>query len=320
MVFINAMDVPSRSPARHGRRYSWGRAAFSRSRGQLPSVILALAFSVCSLELHGGEVLSTNSSKTVRVEQSDDGIFIVQGNNESQRAKLPGEGLSLPDEFHISPDGQWIFGLRHVGSGLRAGDLFQLTSPTKVEPRRNFDELAWTNAAKLGAVKSNFSADGVYAMAFFCGWSTDSKRLLIGLRGGEEKRSMREGFVYFNTRTKTFEFTDYLRKLAKATSPALSCAEPVEPLPAAKELASRLAILDQRLNQAYKERSAKLDKDRTLRLRDTQRDWLKQRDEGLTLYLSLVPAAEKERRRLQYLGDVTAARLDDFDRPLDEDL
>ena len=45
-------------------------------------------------------------------------------------------------------------------------------------------------------------------------------------------------------------------------------------------------------------------------LRDQQREWLKHRDAGLKLYLSLAKPSEKERRQLQYLGDVTAARLE----------
>ena len=44
-------------------------------------------------------------------------------------------------------------------------------------------------------------------------------------------------------------------------------------------------------------------------LRSTQKDWIKHRDEGLKLYLSLYPKAEREARRLQFLGDVTAARI-----------
>ena len=45
-------------------------------------------------------------------------------------------------------------------------------------------------------------------------------------------------------------------------------------------------------------------------LRQSQRSWIKHRDEGANLYVSLFPAAERERRRLQFLGDVTAARIE----------
>jgi uncharacterized protein YecT (DUF1311 family) len=45
-------------------------------------------------------------------------------------------------------------------------------------------------------------------------------------------------------------------------------------------------------------------------LREAQRTWIKHRDEGAKFYVSLFPEAEKERRRLQFLCDVTAARID----------
>jgi hypothetical protein len=40
---------------------------------------------------------------------------------------------------------------------------------------------------------------------------------------------------------------------------------------------------------------------------------VRRRDEGLKFYLALTPPAEKDQRRLQFLGDVTAAQIDYFD-------
>jgi uncharacterized protein YecT (DUF1311 family) len=299
------------------------RAGFVNCAHWLPAALVAMALVLSPAKVRAGDILYINPAKTVRIEQADDGIYAVRVKNENQRAKLPTAGgdESAPDEFHISPDGAWLYALRHLGSGLRAGDLFELASPTRVVSQAGFNELAWKNAVKLHAVPRNFSAAGEYAMAAFYGWSLDSKRLLISVRGGEEKRSMREGFLYFNLQSKTFEQTDYLRKLTKsAANGLLGCAEPVDPLPSKDELAARFEALDQHLNQAYKERLAKLEKDRATNLRDAQRTWLKQRDDGLKLYLSLVPAAEQEKRRYQFLGDVTASRLDDFTRPIEQDL
>ncbi len=81
----------------------------------------------------------------------------------------------------------------------------------------------------------------------------------------------------------------------------------------------RYVRLDQQLNKAYKERIAAVEKDRVLNLRESQHQWIKDRDSGLALYVADVPAAEKELRTLEYLGDVTSMRLDQFNRPLDED-
>jgi Uncharacterized protein conserved in bacteria len=163
---------------------------------------------------------------------------------------------------------------------------------------------------KLGALKRDYSAEGVYAMTLFGGWSADSGRLLVQLRGGDEKRDMRSGFFYFNTRTNDFETTDYARKLSKTKLTALTCAEPVDPLPAEPELKKRFDALDEQLNRKYAEVLAKIERDRVALVREAQRDWLKQRDVGEKFYVSLFPVAEKPRRRLQFLADVTAARIE----------
>jgi hypothetical protein len=51
------------------------------------------------------------------------------------------------------------------------------------------------------------------------------------------------------------------------------------------------------------------ERDRIPVVRDTQGDWVKHR-EGAKFYVSLFPVAEKEQRRLQFLCDVTAARIE----------
>ena len=55
---------------------------------------------------------------------------------------------------------------------------------------------------------------------------------------------------------------------------------------------------------------AKADKETVSDLRRSQRDWLKARDAGLQVYLVTFPSAEKERRRLQFLIDVTRAEAE----------
>ena len=121
---------------------------------------------------------------------------------------------------------------------------------------------------------------------------------------------MRSGLLYFNTRTKKFELTDYLRKLNKAKSAALACAEPVDSLPAEADLKKRLDTLDAQLNKKYAEVIAQTVKDGISLVREGERNWIKHRDEGVKLYVSLFPTTEKEQRRLQFLGDATAARIE----------
>ena len=86
--------------------------------------------------------------------------------------------------------------------------------------------------------------------------------------------------------------------------------EPFDPLPGEADLKTRLDGLDRQLNKKYNEVIAQSEKDRMSLVREGQRKWIKHRDEGAKLYVSLFPPAERERRRLQFLGDVTAARID----------
>jgi uncharacterized protein YecT (DUF1311 family) len=270
------------------------------------------------------EVLAASPSGAFRIESrfpdqsADDAtadIWVVSTKDSAQRAKLPKQSADSPtdDEFHFSPNEEWLFGSRHVGSGLRYGNIYHLMSPLRIEAvgdPGSFNDLVWKEAVKFGALKRDYGAMGFYAMTAFGNWSLDSSRLLIRLCGGEEKRNMVCGFLYFNTRTNEFEVTDYSRKLSKAKPEPLACAEPIEPLPSEAELKKRFDALDQQLNKKYAEVLAKTEKDRVSVVREGQRDWLKQRDAGEKLYLALFPAAEKSRRRLQFLSDVNAARID----------
>ncbi len=198
---------------------------------------------------------------------------------------------AYPDEFHFSPNDEWIFSPYHVGSCLRDAVLYHRINPTKTDILDKFTGLAWQSAG------------------FEC-WSIDSARLLIELLGDEDKREMQQRYLYFNTRKQQFELSDYLRKLNKSRSEKLVCAEPVDPLPDEAELKTKFDALDQQLNKRYAEVLAKAVKDRVSLVREAQRTWIKHRDDGAKFYVSLFPAAEKERRRLQFLCDVTAARID----------
>jgi len=270
------------------------------------------------------EVLGTSPSGAFRVEskfpetsatEETADIWLVSTKDPVQRAKLPKQSADSPtdDEFHFSPNEEWLFGLRHVGSGLRFGNIYHLLKPLRIEvvgKEGHFDDLVWEQGVKLKALKQNYSADGVYAMTAFGNWSIDSSRLLIRLCGGEKKGSMLCGFLYFNTRANTFEVTDYSRKLNKPKAGPLTCAEPVDPLPPEAELMQRFDTLDRELNKKYPEVLAKAEKDRVPLLREAQRNWLKKRDAGERIYVESFPPTEKSQRRLQYLGDVTAARID----------
>src|SRR6266542_4145666 len=162
-------------------------------------------------------------------------------------------------------------------------------------------------AARLGAVKRNYAAEGLAPQMSFGGWSMDSSRLLLKLEGAVQQLVPPFGYVYVNTRTRRFELTNYLRKINKAQTPALVCAEPVDQLPDESDWRARFAKLDRELNATY---AAVLTKDVNKQfIPGAQRIWLKHRDEGAKIYSSVFPQRERESRRLQFLCDVTAIRI-----------
>jgi uncharacterized protein YecT (DUF1311 family) len=277
--------------------------------------LLAIVGWAFSLGAQDQAELLYTSTTGLRVEQNGTDFWVTF--SDGKRLKLPvtlpddpEEVGNLPSEFHASPNEEWIWAAHHIGSCLRGSELFHRTGPDRIDQIEQFDEHAWVNAVKLGLFAKNFSAEGQCNMVEFDAWSGDSARLLFTLRGGEDKREMKDRGIYFNTRTQNFELTDYVRKVNKTKTEMIKCAEPVDPLPAESELKKRFDSLDQKLNAKYAEVLAKTDKERVSVVRESQRDWLKQRDAGEKLYVSLFPASEKARRRLQFLADVTAARID----------
>src|SRR5438046_3365767 len=266
------------------------------------------------------EVLYTSPDGAVRIERNGEKAWVTSNNDPAQRAELPPlEGISpFDDEFHASPNDEWLFGVRSMAHGFSNGDLFHRVDPKHIkiaptEKDQSFNDLVWPYCVKQGALTANYSAeeDGAdTGLTDFMAWSFDSSRLLVQLRGGDRHKALHACYVYFNTRTGTFEMTDYLRKLNKTKSSGLACAEPTDPIPSEADLKTRLDTLDRQLNKKYADVIAQSEKDRVSLVREAQRKWIKHRDEGAKLYASLFPPAERELRRLQFLGDVTAARID----------
>src|SRR3954465_6500075 len=77
------------------------------------------------------EILYTSPSGAFRVEfnpaegagtdEATGDVWVVSTTDPTQRARLPKQSADSPtdDEFNFSPNEEWLFGLRHVGSGLR---------------------------------------------------------------------------------------------------------------------------------------------------------------------------------------------------------
>src|SRR6266496_292787 len=281
---------------------------------------LVIGFSATGNTEEKPEVLYTSPDGAIRIERSGEAAWMISTKDPTQRAEMPRlEGISsVDDECHAAPNEEWIFGTRKMAHGCSNGDLFHRVDPQHVEiaptqEDQSFNDRVWPYCVKQGALKANYSAeeDGAdTGLTDFVAWSFDSSRLLVQLRGGDRHRPLHACYVYFNTRTRTFEMTDYLRKLNKTKSSGLACAEPTDPIPSEADLKTRLDALDRQLNKKYADVIAQSEKDRVSLVREAQRNWIKHRDEGARFYVSLFPEAEKERRRLQLLGDVTAARIE----------
>src|SRR5881392_1653068 len=283
------------------------------------SVLFLVTFPATGNAEEQKEVLYTSPSGGLRIERNGQKAWVISTKNPDHRVELPPlEGISpFDDEFHASPNDEWLFGVRSMAHGFSNGDLFHRLDPQHIEiaptqKDQSFNDLVWPYCVKQGALKANYSAEEDSAdtgLTDFVAWSFDSSRLLVQLRGGDRHKTLHSCYVYFNTRTNRFEMTDYLRKLNKSKSAVAACAEPTDPLPGEAELKVRLDALDQQLNKMYGEVLAHAGEGVPL-VREGQHKWIKHRDEGARLYVSLFPEAERERRRLQFLGDVAAARIE----------
>ena len=270
------------------------------------------------------EVLKTSPSGRFRVIQDGDEFWIVTSADENQRTKMHSAELVIPEEFRFSPDEKWLYVELHHGSCMSGADLYRKRDskaggPNEAGPFQpiepSLEHAAWADALKQRLFAKNFADEGLCAMVRFGGWSDDSGRLLLIIRGGEERRETVGRYLYYNTRTSQLELTPYLRKINAASAKSheinvLACAEPVDPFPDEATLKQRYAAVDNKLNQSYHKLIAEAEnegKETVAELRRSQREWLKARDAGLKVYEAAFSPGEKERRRLQFLIDVSQA-------------
>ena len=273
------------------------------------------------------QVRKTSPSGTFRVVQNGEEFWIVTAADENQRTKMHSAELVIPEEFRFSPDEKWLYVELHHGSCMSGADLYgrsdsKVAGPNDVGPfqpiKPSLEDGAWAEALKQRLFTKNFADEGACAMVRFGGCSDDSGRLLLIIRGGEERRETVGRYLYYNTRTSGFELTPYLRKVNAASAKShemnvLACPEPVDPLPDEATLKQRYTAVDKKLNENYKKLIAeaeKEDKETVAELRRSQQEWLKARDAGLKIYLAAFSPAEKERRRLQFLIDVSQAEAE----------
>jgi hypothetical protein len=258
-------------------------------------------------------------------------VFVVMKSS-GERAPLPDATYEDRTECMIiygaSPDEKWIF--RTESWRHHAVQDRQLYHHEKGAKFAYFKDKEWfTNEAVAYAIKAGgFKKTDFYGRrgpsdeedhfgADLRDWSPDSARLLLSIIGEADYRdeAPRRWYVYFNTRTDGFELTPYLRALNKLTAEdstenTTPCAEPIDALPPEPELKKRAKKADKELKEwfAYREAHPK-GEEKAEDWQDTEKEWIKARDKGLKLYLEFAPEKDREKRRLQFLGDTAAVRL-----------
>ncbi len=256
-------------------------------------------------------------------------VFVVEKSS-GQRAPLPDASYEDRTEctviYGASPDEKWIFrseSWRH--HGVQDRQLYHHENGAKFayfKDKEWFAKAIIAYASKVGGFKKAdfYTQRGKdvfedHLNADLRDWSPDSARLLLSLSGDYSETAPQRWYVYFNTRTSGFELTPYLRALNKLTKEdhtenAIPCAEPINALPPEAELRTRAEKADRDLKEWFANRKARLKENETVEdWQNTEKEWVKARDEGLKLYLQFAPKKDREQRRLQFLGDVAAVRL-----------
>lgn len=267
------------------------------------------------------EILYRSPRGNYRIQASVDGaaLWIVPKKDPKRRKLLPGADPDdrSPEEFNASPDETWLFDNREDELYRDAGDL----AFSAFNGKRGF----WKKALGYAAKEFHFRRDDITGGA--AGWSFDSARLLINFSA-----SLHSRVAYFNTRSKTFEQTPYLRMVntklntekpyeafpevafaGERLGSYVVFAEPIDPPPSEEILKTRFVALDQELKSLREKVLADLatrEKSSIVEFRRSYSDkWNKARDEAVQLYLPFAPEAEKESRKLQFLCDITQREL-----------
>jgi len=114
------------------------------------SVLFLVTFPATGNAEEQKEVLYTSPSGGLRIERNGEKAWVISTKNPDQRTELPPlEGISpFDDEFHASPNEEWIFGTRKMAHGFSNGDLFHRVDPQHVEiaptqEDQSFNDRVW---------------------------------------------------------------------------------------------------------------------------------------------------------------------------------
>jgi hypothetical protein len=274
------------------------------------------------------KVLYQSAGGSYQIQASADGtaLWVVAANDPSRRKPLLGADPDnrSPDEFSGSPDETWLFDNRQHELYRNVGELaFSVF---------NRKQWLWKNALDYESKEFHLPRKDLEGDS--AGWSCDSARLLINFGVATPQHRL----VYFNTRTKAFEQTPYLRMVNAKLNMAkpwdafpnvtfagehlsryLVFAEPIDPPPSEAILKTRFTALDQEMNTIRQKQLADLasskDSSITEFRRKTNDEWNEARDKAVQLYLPFASKDEQEIQKLQFLCDVTQKEVNGLKQP-----
>ncbi len=266
------------------------------------------------------EVVYKSPKGTYKIQSSrhHETDWIVSVKDPSDFKVLP-EGIVGMDAA-ASPDEKWLF---------YSGELYRKGVGLKFIP---FKGTHWLQKNAVADAAKRFHFARVDIVTSSGRWSCDSGRVLLEIFRTHENEEA-ERYVYFNVRTNAFEETPYLQMvnatLAQYTGAArferypspnnsrslkhMVFAEPLDPLPPETELRSRFESLDSRMNELHKKSLLSSHADTADIVRNAQQKWDQARAEAIRLYLPFGPKDGQERYRLQFLCDLTAEGLRQFE-------
>jgi uncharacterized protein YecT (DUF1311 family) len=266
------------------------------------------------------------------VRKSDGAIWVVPAKSESEHVVLPAAQIDVrateerdsvqhEPRCFISPDERWIFVQIDIDDDNTNGILYQRTkNPSdggklpqyQAAIAEAFDHAATKFASKDLSLDTgaNGIAPGGWQSLYFCAWSADSARLLLGLTGtaskpketAEDGSAQNESSVsilcYFNTQTDAFEVTDRLRKANSASAKsrpdrndpnaaeagAVLSAESVGQESQEPSVADRFKQADTALNDVYKKLLTSLSPAAKTQFQDEERAWLIERDTSAAVH------------------------------------
>jgi hypothetical protein len=289
------------------------------------------------------KIESETKSPPPGIEGTDVADIVVSITDPKIREPLNDHPETTHVSYCISPDENWIFESSNYGSRMAGGSLFKRRGGLKFERLNNqdFDELTWRFFAKTENIAPDkvpfFAGDSREGMIDFAGWSSDSGRLLVALRGGdfdgERSRGVYRWFVYFNTKNENFEITNYLRRLNKGAwdryanfsedSPDVGLveeviAEPLSELPPEAESKKRYENADRHLNDLYQKVSKQGSQEAQTNWSRDRKQWIRNREASAKLYAESGPKRTAGRRYWLLMAKSTEAHASVIESALKE--